>query len=322
MFNRPIKNVVIQLTALFFISQIAIAETFVTIGTGGVTGVYYPAGSGICKLINQKLAKHNIRCAIESTGGSVYNLEQLASGKLDLAIAQSDVLFHTYKNAEAAASNDENQALRTLFAIYPEPFTVVARADSGINTFEDLKGKRVNIGNPGSGQRDTMEVIMKAYGWTISDFSLISELKSAEQSKALCDDRIDAMVFTVGHPSRSIKEATTSCKTKIVSVTGPIINELVKKNRYYRLTTIPGGMYANNPDAIPTFGVGAIFVTTTRLSNESVYGIVQSLFENFDSFNNLHPAFSNLQKKQMIDANLPAPLHEGAKKYYSEMGLL
>lgn len=317
-----IKSLMTLLIGLTFIGPIAVAETFVTIGTGGVTGVYYPAGSGICKLINSDLPSHDIRCAIESTGGSVYNLEQLAIGGLDLAIAQSDVLFHTYHGTGDSGDTPGHTTLRALFAIYPEPFTVVARADSGINSFEDLKGKRVNIGNPGSGQRDTMEVIMQAYGWTVSDFSLVSELRSAEQSKALCDDKIDAMVFTVGHPSRSIKEATMTCQTKIVSVTGPIIDELIEKNDYYRKATIPGGMYDNNPTDITTFGVGAIFVSTTNLPNQTVYGIVKSLFDNFAAFNALHPAFSNLTKAQMIDENLPAPLHEGARKYFMEKGLL
>ena len=171
--GSPFKTLLKLLTGLALVSQMAIAETFVTIGTGGVTGVYYPAGSGICKLINKELASHDIRCAIESTGGSVYNLQQLVTGGLDLAIAQSDVLFHAYEDAHR--SNSDNQNLRTLFAIYPEPFTVVARADSGIDTFDDLKGKRVNIGNPGSGQRNTMEVVMQAYGWTNRDFSLASD---------------------------------------------------------------------------------------------------------------------------------------------------
>jgi TRAP transporter TAXI family solute receptor len=320
--SKPFKTLLKLLTGLTLVSQIAFAETFVTIGTGGVTGVYYPAGSGICKLINKELTSHDIRCAIESTGGSVYNLQQLVTGGLDLAIAQSDVLFHAYEDTNRSDSKSSNQTLRTLFAIYPEPFTVVARADSGINSFDDLKGKRVNIGNPGSGQRNTMEVVMQAYGWTTADFSLISELNSSEQSKALCDDKIDAMVFTVGHPSRSIKEATTTCQTKIVSVTGPIIDELVRNNRYYRITSIPGGMYDANSDDIPTFGVGAIFVSTTRLSTDTVYGIVESLFENFEQFNNLHPAFANLTKMQMIDDDLPAPLHEGATKYFKEKGLM
>lgn len=300
----------------------AIAESFITIGTGGVTGVYYPAGSSICKLVNKERDSHDIRCAIESTLGSVYNLNTLRSGGLDLAIAQSDWLFHAYNGSSKFSDSGSDRALRAIFSIHPEPFTVVARADAGISHFEDLKGKRVNIGNPGSGQRGTMEVVMAAYGWTTSDFSLASELKSAEQARALCENRIDAMVFTVGHPSASIKEATTSCRTVILNVTGPVIDKLVAENEYYRLAKIPGGMYDGNPDDIETFGVGAIFVGSAQTPDETVYQVVKSVFENFVTFTAMHPAFNGLNKAAMIKEGLPAPLHAGALRYYREAGLM
>jgi TRAP transporter TAXI family solute receptor len=197
----------------------------------------------------------------------------------------------------------------------------VARADSGINSFDDLKGKRVNIGNPGSGQRGTMEVLMAAKGWKKSDFALASELKAAEQSKALCDNKIDAMVYTVGHPSGSIKEATTSCDTVLVNVTGPAVDKLVSENDYYRTATIPGGMYRGNPNDTQTFGVGATFVSSTNVPNDTVYVVVKSVFENFDSFRKLHPAFAHLKKEQMVKDGLSAPVHDGAMKYYKEAGL-
>jgi uncharacterized protein len=139
----------------------------------------------------------------------------------------------------------------------------VARRDSGIKTFADLKGKRVNIGNPGSGQRGTMEVVMKALGWTMDDFRLASELKPAEQSAALCDNKIDAIIYTVGHPSGSIQEATTSCDSILVPVEGPAIDKLVAENAYYRHATIPGGMYRGTDTDTVTFGVGATFVSST-----------------------------------------------------------
>ena len=186
----------------------------------------------------------------------------------------------------------------------------------------DLKGKRVNIGNPGSGQRGTMEVVMGALGWTKADFKLASELKSAEQSKALCDNKIDAIVFTVGHPSGSIKEATTSCDSVIVNVTGPAIDKLVKENDYYRTAAIPGGMYRGNDKDTITFGVGATFVSSTKTPERVIYHVVKSVFENFDQFKKLHPAFANLKKEEMIKDGLSAPLHDGAKKYYKEAGLL
>lgn len=298
------------------------AQTFVTIGTGGVTGVYYPTGGSICRLVNKDRKEHGIRCSVESTGGSVYNLNAIRAGELDMGVVQSDWQYHAYNGTDRFEEAGAFEDLRAVFSVHPEPFTVVARADAGIKTFDDLKGKRVNVGNPGSGQRGTMEVLMAAKGWTMSDFSLASELKSAEQSKALCDNKIDAMVFTVGHPSGSIKEATTSCDSVMVEVSGPAVDMLVNENDYYRKATIPGGMYSGSDNDTSTFGVGATFVASTAVPEEVIYHVVKAVFENFDDFKKLHPAFENLQKEEMIRDGLSAPLHAGAAKYYKEAGLM
>jgi uncharacterized protein len=297
-------------------------QQFVTIGTGGVTGVYYPTGGAICRLVNKTRKEHGIRCSVESTGGSVYNLNTIAAGELDMGVAQSDWQYHAYNGTSKFKAKGPNKDLRAVFSVHPEPFTVVARKDSGIKKFAQLKGKRVNIGNPGSGQRGTMEVVMKAMGWTKADFKLASELKSAEQSKALCDNKIDAMVFTVGHPSGSIKEAATSCDSVIVEVAGSIIDKLVNDNDYYRTATIPGGMYRGTDMDTKTFGVGATFVTSAKVPENVIYNVVKAVFENFDQFKKLHPAFKVLKKEEMIKDGLSAPLHKGAVKYYKEAGLL
>ena len=300
----------------------ASAESFITIGTGGVTGVYYPTGGAICRLVNKGRKKHGVRCSVESTGGSIYNLNTIRAGELDMGVAQSDWQYHAYNGTSKFKDAGPNKDLRAVFSVHAEPFTVVARADSGIKNFMDLKGKRVNIGNPGSGQRGTMEVVMDALGWKKSDFALASELKAAEQSKALCDNKIDAMVYTVGHPSGSIKEATTSCDAVLVPVTGPAIDKLVSKYPYYSKAVIPGGMYRGNPKDVPTFGVRATFVTSAKVPEDVVYTVVKSVFDNFDQFRKLHPAFANLKKEEMIKAGLSAPLHRGAIKYYKEAGLM
>ena len=298
------------------------ASSFITIGTGGVTGVYYPTGGAICRLVNKGRKTHGIRCSVESTGGSVYNLNTIRAGELDMGVAQSDWQYHAYNGTSKFADKGANKDLRAVFSVHPEPFTVVARKDSGIKHFDDLKGKRVNIGNPGSGQRGTMEVVMSAKGWTKDDFALASELKSAEQSKALCDNKIDAMVFTVGHPSGSIKEATTSCDTVLVEVSGPEIDKLVNDNAYYRLATVPGGMYRGSDADVSTFGVGATFVSSVNTPSDTVYAVVKAVFENFGSFRKLHPAFANLKKEEMVKDGLSAPLHDGAARYYKEAGLM
>ncbi len=297
-------------------------QQFVTIGTGGVTGVYYPTGGAICRLVNKTKKTHGIRCSVESTGGSVYNLNTIRAGELDMGVAQSDWQYHAYNGTSKFKAQGPNKDLRSVFSVHPEPFTVVARKDSGIKNFQDLKGKRVNIGNPGSGQRGTMEIAMGAMGWTKADFKLASELKSAEQSKALCDNKVDAMVFTVGHPSGSIKEATTTCDSVMVNVTGPAIDKLVADNDYYRTATIPGGMYRGTDTDTKTFGVGATFVSSAKVPTDVIYNVVKAVFENFDDFKKLHPAFANLKKEEMIKDGLSAPLHDGAVKYYKEAGLM
>jgi len=297
------------------------AQKFVTIGTGGVTGVYYATGGSICRLMNKGRKVHGIRCSVESTGGSVYNLNTIAQGELDMGVCQSDWQYHAWHGTSKFKDKGPNRDLRAIFSVHAEPFTLVARADSGIKKFEDLKGKRVNIGNPGSGQRGTMDVVMKVFGWTKADFKLASELKSAEQGKALCDNKIDAFVFTIGHPSGSIKEPTTSCDCVLVPVTGPKIAKLVAENDYYRTATVPGGMYRGTDTDTKTFGVGATFVSSAKVPEEVIYNVVKAVFENFDQFKKLHPCFKVLKKEEMIKDGLSAPLHKGAIKYYKEAGL-
>ena len=319
------KFAVVMLTAVFVCIGVvdALAATqYVTIGTGGVTGVYYPTGGAICRLVNQTRKQHGIRCSVESTGGSIYNLNTIRAGELDMGVAQSDWQYHAYHGTSKFEEQGPNKELRAVFSIHPEPFTVVARTDSGIKNFQDLKGKRVNIGNPGSGQRGTMEVAMAAMGWTNDDFKLASELKSAEQSQALCDNKVDAIVFAVGHPNGSISEATTSCDSVMVNVTGPAFDKLIADNSYYRTATIPGGMYRGTATDTTTFGVGATFVSSTNVPDEVIYQVVKAVFDNFDDFKNLHPAFANLKPEEMIKDGLSAPLHNGAIKYYKEAGMM
>lgn len=306
----------------FSTAAVSADQTFVTIGTGGVTGVYYPTGGAIARLTNKGKKEHGIRASVESTGGSVYNLNAIASGELDMGVAQSDWQYHAYNGTSKFKEKGPNKDLRAVFSVHPEPFTVVARADSGIKNFEDLKGKRVNIGNPGSGQRGTMEVVMGKMGWTKDDFKLAAELKPAEQSQALCDNKVDAIIYTVGHPNGSIKEATTSCDAILVNVTGPVIDALVSENDYYRTAVIPGGMYRGSDADTTTFGVGATFVSSAKVPEKVIYVVVKSVFENFDSFKKLHPAFGNLKKEEMVKDGLSAPLHDGAAKYYKEAGLI
>jgi TRAP transporter TAXI family solute receptor len=300
----------------------AAEEKFITIGTGGQTGVYYVVGQSICRLVNRNTAEHGIKCTAPSTGGSVANLNAIKAGDMDMGVAQSDWQYHAYNGTSEFESQGANQDLRAVFSVHPEPFTVVARSDSGIKTFDDLKGKRVNIGNPGSGQRGTMEVVMNAKGWTMGDFALASELKPAEQSQALCDNKVDAIIYAVGHPNGSIQEATSSCDAILIPVTGPEVDKLVEDNAFYAKATIPGGMYAGTDADVETFGVLATFVSSATVDDETIYVVTKAVFDNFDRFKTLHPAFAILEKEKMITDGLSAPLHDGAARYYKEAGLM
>jgi TRAP transporter TAXI family solute receptor len=318
--NHILTLGMITTLALGGMSASAAEQQFVSIGTGGITGVYYPAGGAICRMVNQNRKEHGIRCSVESTGGSVYNVNTIRSGELEMGVAQSDVQFNAYNGTGNMADQGAYEPLRAVFSLHPEPFTIISRAGAGIASFEDLKGKRVNVGNPGSGQRDTMEVVMAAYGMTMADFSLASELKGSEMAQALCDDKIDIMMYTVGHPAAAITEAATTCDIELVNITGDVIDKLVADNAYYRTAVIPGGTYKGNANDVTTFGVGATVVTSSDVSDDVVYVIVKAVFDNFDDFKKLHPAFSVLDPAQMIKDGLSAPLHPGAIKYYTERG--
>ena len=297
-------------------------QTFVTIGTGGVTGVYYPTGGAICRLVNKGRAEHGIRCSVEATGGSVYNINTIRSGELDLGVVQSDWQHHAWHGTSSFADAGPFEGLRAVFSLNPEPVTVVARTDSGIAHIDQLRGRRVNIGNPGSGTRATWEVLEAALGWTRSDLKLAAELRSAETGRALCDNKIDAYFWLVGHPSALTSETVGTCGARLVRVTGPAIDRLLADNAFFRPAVIPGGMYAGNPDDVETFGVGATFVSSVRTPARVVYEVVKAVFENFDGFRRFHPAFAGLVREEMVRDSLSAPLHDGAAQYYREAGLL
>ncbi len=296
----------------------AAQQKFVTIGTGGITGVYYAVGGAVCRLVNKDRAKTGIRCSVESTGGSAYNANALKTGDIEFGLAQSDVQYQAYKGT--ASFKEPFPDMRAVFSVHPEPFTLVARKEAGIKSFADLKGKRVNVGNPGSGTRTAMEELLRAEKMTTADFALASELKADEHGPALCDNKIDAFFYGVGHPSANIQDPTTTCGAQLVPITGPAVDELVKKNSYYAYATIPGGLYANNPQPTQTYGVLATVISSAKVSPEVVYTITKAVFENFDDFKKLHPAFANLDPKHMIVDGLSAPLHDGAVRYYREKG--
>ena len=294
-------------------------QHFISIGTGGVTGVYYPAGGAICRLVNKIRKETGVRCSAESTDGSIYNINAIRTGEFEFGVAQSDWQYHAYNGTSKFADQGKFSDLRAVFSVHAEPVTVIASNSSGIKNISDVKGKRMNIGNVGSGTRGTWEVLEEALGWERSDLRLAAEMNSAETGQAVCEGKIDAYFWLAGHPSALTQESLASCDAHLVDVTGPAIDKLVADNTFYRKAIIPAGMYNNDKD-ITTFGVGATFVSSAKVPDEIVYTVVKAVFENFDAFKKLHPALANLSEKEMIKDSLSAPLHDGAVKYYKDRG--
>lgn len=297
-------------------------QKFVTIGTGGVTGVYYAAGGAICRLVNKDRAKHGLRCSVESTGGSVFNSNAIRAGELDMGVVQSDVQYNAVKGQGGFKDAGPSTDMRAMFSMHPEPMTVLVRKELNAQSLADLKGKRFNVGNPGSGHRSGADALLATAGLKISDLSLASELKADEHGPALCDGKIDGLVYAVGHPSANIQDPTTSCGAKLLSISGEAVDKLVAANSYLAKASIPAGTYPNNEKSTESYGVLATFVTSAKTPNETVYAVVKQVFDNFEDFKKLHPAFANLKPEEMVTNGLTAPLHEGATRYYKEKGWL
>jgi len=300
----------------------AAQQRFMTIGTGGITGVYYAAGGAICRLVNGERRVHGMRCSVESTGGSVFNVNTIRAGELDFGLAQSDVQYLALHGEQGFRQAGPFANLRAVFSIHAEPFTVVARPGAGIERFEDFKGKRFNVGNPGSGTVPAVAELLGALGWTMRNFAQAAELKPDEHGPALCAGRIDGFLFAVGFPSGNIQEPTAACGAKLIPLRGPAIDALLQRTPYYARVTIPGGTYPGNTEATETYGVLATLVTSTRVPADVVYVLVKSVFERFDEFRAMHPAFAMVDRAAMLKQGLTAPLHDGAIRYYRDKGWL
>ena len=316
------SSLLILLLSLLTAEASFAATKYIAIGTGGITGVYYPAGGAICRLLNRGRKEHGIRCSVESTGGSVSNLNAIRNDAIDFGVVQSDWQYHAYNGSGFFADQKPFKELRSVFSLYTETFTIAVLEESGIKTVDDLVGKRVNFGPEGSGMYATMEVLMNVKGWKKDDFKNITYLSPSEQPRALCAKKIDVMVYAAGNPNGVLQEATQSCKVKIISIDKKTIRDLISKNSFYVKATIPGGIYAGNPRDITSFGVKASIVTSKKASDVVVYNTVKAVFENFDNLKTLHPVFSTLKRNKMIKDGNSAPIHPGAAKFFREAGLL
>ena len=299
-------------------SAFAAAPVNLTISTGSVSGVYYPAGGAICRLLNKSQKQHQLRCSVTTSEGSIANIQKLRNNEVPLAIVQSDIEQHAFTGATEFAQSGPMPQLRALFSLYSEAFTLVVREDSHISQLSDLVSKRVDIGNPGSGERATMELLMQQLNWKQTDFSQISGLHADERAQALCDNQIDAFVYVAGHPNGAIREATNSCDAKLLPLPPEQIASILKAHPEYSAATIPGGLYRDNDTDTATIGVTATLLTTDKLDDETAYQVVKAAMENLEQLERSHPALKGLKPENMTHIGLTVPLHPGAARYYRE----
>lgn len=319
--SHGLQSFVVTWALLLVLCVPAQAENrIVTLGTGGITGLYYPTGGAFCRLANLTRDNHGIRCSVRSTLGSVANLQQVSTGGLDMGIAEAGQLYDAYHGQGAFAQPDPD--LRALFSIFPEYITVISRIDSDIHAFSDLQNKRINIGLEGSSQRLTLSALFASLDWQADDFKEIHELAPAEQASALCDNRIDATLYVVGHPSGAIKEALRDCNSRLIGLTATEIGALAEQNPHYFPISLDRNYYDTELAAIDTAGVNATLFASAELDEGIVYELVKSLFEQFEQFRELHPAFAVLDIQQMVETAQAAPMHAGAQRYFREVGVL
>jgi len=298
-------------------------KRFATIGTGGVTGVYYPAGGAISKMVNKKNDQYGVKVTVESTGGSVFNVNAILAGDLEFGMVQSDRQFQALNGIAEWEAAGKQEKLRAVFALHAEPVNCIGADDKDIDTIADLKGKKVNVGQPGSGNRGNALDTIAAFGMDWKTDLIAEGLKPAESAKMLQDNRIDAYFYTVGHPNGSFMEASAGTrKVHFVAIEGPGIDKMITEHPYYAKAYIPIKQYPNvtNTADVPTYGVKATLCSSADVPDDIVYAVTKEVFENLDEFKALHPAFSTLSRENMLEG-LSAPIHPGALKYYKEVGL-
>lgn len=291
---------------------------FITIGTGGVTGTYYPTGGAICRMV--KAAETPIRCSVESTGGSVYNVNTIKAGELDFGIAQSDTAYQAL-NGEGKFTDAPVTELRSVLAIYPELLSLIVRKDANIKTLQDVKGKKINVDVPGSGNRMTAEAVFDASGISIDDLAFANELKASEGPTMLKDKKVDGYFYMVGHPTANIKDAANSVSIDLVPIEGEGINKLVADNPYYAKGTILAEYYEGVEKDIPSIGVKAVLVTREDMADDAVTAITQAILDNFDEFKESHPAYKNITKESLLEG-LAVPQHPAAAAVFEKAGIV
>ncbi len=301
---------------------LAAGKRSVVIGTASMSGIYFATGNLIARTVNNDVKTHGIQCKAKSTSGSDFNINAIMTGAMAFGIAQSDRVYEAVEGSGRWKKTGPQKDLRAMFSLHAESVVLVAADDAGIKTIQDLREKRVYIGELGSGSRHNAIHALENAGIDHTKDLTEKESRVDEVSGLLGDGKIDAFFYTVGHPNINLLDATTRRRSvHFVPITE--VNKLPMKYPYYTKAAVPKKFYprASNQSDVGTFGVKATFVTSAKVPDDVVYTITKQVFEKIESYRTLHPAFAELTKDKMLE-RLAAPIHPGAKKYYDEASLV
>lgn len=322
--NRAARSLAFAILACLAYPAAASQEAmtkFLTLGTASESGVFHPVGTRLCEVINHNRMADLVRCIAYTSGGSVYNIHAMLSTELDLAISRSDLAFQAYNGEGAFASAGPARELRVIASLYGMPVTVIARRDAGVKTIEDIRGKRLNLGNRGSGQRTIAEMLLKSLGLGTGDFAATTELTTSAMGKAFCEGKIDVMLEALGNPAAFYKRAIEECDGVIVPISTPVLENILKSQPRLGRLEIPGGIYRGFDDPIPSFGFTAVLLTSTRIDDEAIYRVTRSLFSRLPEFRQSHPVLERLKTLNMVRDGITIPFHPGSLRYLASQGM-
>jgi TRAP transporter TAXI family solute receptor len=304
------------ISALVATSSIG-AEPSISVLAGSTGGVYYSLGVALADSIGRTMP--GVKASVQATTGSVENLNLLQAGRGEIAFTLGDSLSDAWKGNDDAGFKTPLKKLRGIAAIYPNYIQIVARADAGIKTLADLKGKRVSVGAPKSGTELNARAIFAAAGLAYKDLGKVEYFPFGESVELMKDRRLDATLQSAGLGVSGLHYLATSVDVVIV----PIPVDVIKKTRNpaYLPATIPANTYRGQTADVPAAAVQNYLVTQDGVSNEVAYGMTKALWTNLGLLTAAHAAAKAIDPKRALEG-MPVPLHPGAAKYYKEVGIL
>ncbi len=287
------------------------------LATGGTSGTYYPFGGAMAQIFNAKIPNMNVTA--QATGASVENCKLLGKKEAELAILQNDMLDYAYNGTEAFKDGKIDN-LRGIATLYPEIVQIVASVDSGIANVQDLKGKKVSVGAPGSGVEANVRQIFEATGLTYNDMT-VNYLSFAESADSFKDKHIESFFVTAGIPNAAIQDISAQNKIAMVSLSDDVIKTLTQKYPFFVEYTIPAGTYNGQTYDVKTVAVMATLATSSDISEDVIYNITKALFDNQPELAQAHAKGKELILEKAVNG-ISIPFHPGAEKFYKEKGLM